>query len=930
MPLTDDEEYVDVVRLVRGVRGRVTMRMELIMRFGYGKVVPWVRRQDFGLRAIAGPDALELRTPVELHGRNFTTVAEFSVGAGATVPFTLAYHRSHRAGAPHRDCQRSLEQTEQFWSEWSGRCRYENHPAPHWRDAVVRSLITLKCLSTQPTGGIIAAPTTSLPEQLGGIRNWDYRFCWIRDATLTLYALLNSGYREEAVAWREWLVRAAAGRPAELQTIYGIAGERRLTELELSWLPGYEDSRPVRIGNGAFQQLQIDVYGELMDALHVGRRFRLEAHEESWRVQKVLLRHLGQVWDDPDEGIWEVRGPRRHFTHSKLMAWVAFDRAVKGAESFGLSGPVDDWRRLRVQIHEDICRKAFDPDKNSFVQYYGSKGVDAALLLIPQVGFLPPEDARVQGTIAAIERELMEGGLVLRYRTKENVDGLPPGEGAFLACSFWLADCYEMLRPPRRCRAAVRASAVVAQRSRPARRGVRSAHAAPARQLPARLLARGPGQHREQPDLAERAGRAARRAGRRRLNARGGLLVDQLLETMAGPVAVPGLQMAADRGDRGGDHRGVVGEAERRQQIRDHVGRQDEIGDRAEQYAAHVGGRVAIHGAEVGREQILHERHLRDHAPQLAPEPALVRRAVADRQALDRVLGVAGHGQNLGFGAASDKLLRRRRRSRYERTPVAVRGGKAMQIEGQAAIVTGGASGLGLATGAMLASAGCRVALLDIDAAKVAEAAAGIGGIGVQCDVGDAAAAEHALAEARQAHGPATILVNCAGIAAARRIVGRDGPMQLSEFELVIRVNLIGTFNVMRLAAAAMMALEPDAEGARGVIVNTASVAAFDGQIGQSAYAASKGGIAALTLPAAREFARHGIRVVTIAPGIFETPMLRGLPEAAQQALAAAVPFPKRLGRPEEYALLVRQILDNPMLNGETIRLDGALRLAPQ
>ena len=445
MPLTDDEEYVDVVRLVRGVRGRVTMRMELIMRFGYGAIVPWVRRQDFGISAVAGPDALELRTPVELHGKNFTTVAEFSIGAGATVPFTLAYHRSHRAGAPHRDCQRSLEQTEQFWSEWSGRCRYENDPAPHWRDAVVRSLITLKCLSTQPTGGIIAAPTTSLPEQLGGIRNWDYRFCWIRDATLTLYALLNSGYREEALAWREWLVRAAAGRPAELQAIYGLAGERRLTELELPWLPGYEDSRPVRIGNAAFTQLQIDVYGELMDAMHVGHKFEQEMHDDAWRVQKALLAHLARIWAEPDEGIWEVRGPRRHFTHSKLMAWVAFDRAIKSVESFGLSGPIEEWRALRDQIHEDICTKGFDRAKNSFVQYYGAAGVDAALLLIPQVGFLPPEDPRVHGTLAAIERELMEGGLVLRYRTKENLDGLPPGEGAFLACSFWLADAYALL-----------------------------------------------------------------------------------------------------------------------------------------------------------------------------------------------------------------------------------------------------------------------------------------------------------------------------------------------------------------------------------------------------------------------------------------------------------------------------------------------------
>jgi GH15 family glucan-1,4-alpha-glucosidase len=434
-----------VVRLVHGVRGHVNMRMELIVRFGYGTIVPWVRRQDFGIRAIAGPDAVELRTPVELHGEDFTTVAEFSVGEGASLPFVLAYHRSHRPGAPARDCHQSLEETKQFWSEWSGRCHYENHPAPHWQDAVVRSLITLKCLSFGPTGGIVAAPTTSLPEQLGGVRNWDYRFCWIRDATLTLYALLTSGYLEEALAWREWLVRAAAGRPAELQTIYGIAGERRLTELELPWLPGYEDSRPVRIGNAAFQQLQIDVYGELMDAMHVGRKFKLEAHEEAWRVQKVLMSHLAGVWDDPDEGIWEVRGPRRHFTHSKLMAWVAFDRAVKAVEDFGLSGPVDKWRAIRAQIHEDVCAKGFDAQKNSFVQYYGGNGVDAALLLIPQVGFLPPEDPRVQGTIAAIERDLMVDGLVLRYRTEENVDGLPAGEGPFLACSFWLADVYEML-----------------------------------------------------------------------------------------------------------------------------------------------------------------------------------------------------------------------------------------------------------------------------------------------------------------------------------------------------------------------------------------------------------------------------------------------------------------------------------------------------
>jgi GH15 family glucan-1,4-alpha-glucosidase len=444
MPRTEDVEHVDLIRVVQGVRGQVRMRTELIVRFGYGQTVPWVRRRDFGISAIAGPDALALHTPVELHGEDFTTLGEFDVGEGAAVPFLLDYHPSYRPAAPPADCARSLEDTERFWLEWSGRCRFGDHVAPHWRDAVVRSLITLKCLSYQPTGGIIAAPTTSLPEQLGGVRNWDYRFCWIRDATLTLYALLNSGYRDEALAWREWLVRAAAGRPAELQAIYGIAGERRLTELELPWLPGYEGSCPVRIGNAAFEQLQIDVYGELMDAAHVGRKFEIQTHDDAWRVQKALMSHLARVWDTPDEGIWEVRGPRRHFTHSKVMAWLAFDRSIKAVECYGLSGPVEEWRRLRARNHDDICARGYDAEKNSFVQYYGGKGVDASLLLIPQVGFLPPDDPRVQGTIAAIERELTVDGLVLRYRTDDDVDGLPPGEGAFLACSFWLADVYAM------------------------------------------------------------------------------------------------------------------------------------------------------------------------------------------------------------------------------------------------------------------------------------------------------------------------------------------------------------------------------------------------------------------------------------------------------------------------------------------------------
>ncbi len=445
MPLSDDERVVDLVRLVRGDRGRVRMRTELILRFGFGRMVPWVRRREHGLHAVAGPDAIELRTPVELHGEDLTSVAEFTVGEGATVPFTLAYHPSHREPHVHREWQQSLTQTEAWWREWADRCCYADALPEHWCDAVLRSLITLKALSFRPTGGIVAAATTSLPEQLGGVRNWDYRYCWIRDAALTLYALLISGYREEAHAWREWLLRACAGRPDQLQIMYGIAGERRLTEIEVPWLPGYEGSRPVRLGNAAYDQLQIDVYGQLMDALHVGRRYELEAYDESWRLQKVLLRQLAKTWREPDEGIWEVRGQRRHFTHSRLMAWVAMDRAVQAVETYGLSGPGEDWRALRDEIHADICEHGFDPEKNAFVQYYGGKGLDASLLLMPVVGFLPPEDPRIRGTVEAIERELMVDGLVLRYSTEEAVDGLPPGEGAFLACSFWLVDAYVML-----------------------------------------------------------------------------------------------------------------------------------------------------------------------------------------------------------------------------------------------------------------------------------------------------------------------------------------------------------------------------------------------------------------------------------------------------------------------------------------------------
>lgn len=440
MPRTEDEDYVQLVRLVRGESGRVPMTMELTLRFDYGQIIPWVRRQSYGIRAIAGPDSVQLRTPVALSGKGFSTCAEFTVAAGETVPFLLSYGPSHRPGAEDADCHGLLGKTEAWWRAWAAQCPYQGP----YRDAVMRSLITLKGLSFQPTGGIVAAPTTSLPEQIGGVRNWDYRFCWIRDATLTLLALLNSGYRDEAHDWREWLLRAVAGTPTGLQIMYGLDGERRLVEMELPWLAGYHGSKPVRIGNAAYTQYQLDIFGELMDVMHVARKHELEAYEESWNLQRVLVDHLAKVWREPDEGIWEVRGPRRHFTHSKMMAWVAVDRAVKAVEEYNLAGPIDAWRQLRADIHHDVCRNGFDAEQNSFVQYYGGRNLDAALLLMPETGFLPPDDPRVLGTIAAIERELRVDGLVLRYNSADGVDGLPEGEGGFLACSFWLADAMAM------------------------------------------------------------------------------------------------------------------------------------------------------------------------------------------------------------------------------------------------------------------------------------------------------------------------------------------------------------------------------------------------------------------------------------------------------------------------------------------------------
>jgi GH15 family glucan-1,4-alpha-glucosidase len=428
-----------VVRMVRGERGRVAMDLELILRFGFGAIVPWVTRTDDGtLRAVAGPEMVVLRTPVHLKGRNLTTVAQFMVSEGEMVPFLLTYSPSHLPPPEPLAPQQALAATETFWREWAGNCR----PAGPWSDAVVRSLITLKALTYAPTGGIVAAPTTSLPEQFGGQRNWDYRYCWLRDATLTLFTLLNAGFHDAAQNWNEWLLRAIAGSPDQIQIMYGIGGERRMIEWEASWLNGYEGSQPVRIGNAAHLQVQLDVYGEVMDAAHQARRNGLAIHESGWKMHLELLNHLARVWKEPDEGIWEVRGRPQQFTHSKVMAWVAFDRAIKSAEMFGFDGPVDRWRKLRDEIHAATCEQAYDAELGSFVQSFGSKELDASLLMIPLVGFLGPEDPRVRGTIQAIERHLISDGFVMRYRSDNRVDGLPPGEGAFLACSFWLADCY--------------------------------------------------------------------------------------------------------------------------------------------------------------------------------------------------------------------------------------------------------------------------------------------------------------------------------------------------------------------------------------------------------------------------------------------------------------------------------------------------------
>ncbi|HYH33404.1 MAG TPA: glycoside hydrolase family 15 protein [Pseudonocardia sp.] len=430
-------EAADVVRVVTGVSGRVPMRMQLRLRFDYGHVVPWVRRVDGEFTAVAGPDAVWLNSPVELVGRDMSTTAEFTVEAGTSVPFVLTYKPSHEPRPYHVNAELAIAETERFWSRWIERCSYTGQHA----GAVRRSLVALKALTYAPTGGIVAAATTSLPEQLGGSRNWDYRYCWLRDATLTLQALIGTGYIAEAEAWREWLLRAIAGDPADLQIMYGLDGSRRLPEYEVPWLSGYEGSKPVRIGNAAAGQFQLDVWGEVLDGLHLARDAGVQRMDAAWDMQRALLHFLEGHWRDADESLWEVRGGRRHFVHSKVMAWAGVDRAIQAVERFGLHGPVDRWRTLRAEIHADVCEHGFDADRGTFTQFYGSRGLDAALLLIPRTGFLPWDDPRVVGTVDAVSRELTEGGFVLRYRPEvDSVDGLPGGEGAFLACSFWLAD----------------------------------------------------------------------------------------------------------------------------------------------------------------------------------------------------------------------------------------------------------------------------------------------------------------------------------------------------------------------------------------------------------------------------------------------------------------------------------------------------------
>jgi GH15 family glucan-1,4-alpha-glucosidase len=439
MPVRDT--HIDIVRIVEGLRGRVPMSMEITVRFDYGSILPWVRSVDEGITFVSGPYALRLATPIHLHGEDFRHTAQFEVAAGDRVPFVLTGSPSHLPWPDVPDADEALDRTTDFWREWSAGSTY----AGDWPDLVNRSAITLKALTYAPTGGIVAAPTTSLPEALGGVRNWDYRYCWLRDATFTIYSLTSAGFRQEAIAFRDWLLRAVAGDPGHLQIMYGPAGERRLDEYDVDWLTGYEDSAPVRVGNAAHRQFQLDVYGEVLDALHQMRCFGVEEDPNAWALQTAILEFLESAWDQPDEGIWEVRGPRRDFVHSKVMAWVAFDRAVRAVEAFGLDGPVDRWKSCRDEVHREVLQKGYDADRGTFTQSYGSKALDASTLMIPLVGFLPADDPRVAGTVDAVQRDLVQDGFVLRYESDAEIDGLPAGEGAFLPCSFWLADALGML-----------------------------------------------------------------------------------------------------------------------------------------------------------------------------------------------------------------------------------------------------------------------------------------------------------------------------------------------------------------------------------------------------------------------------------------------------------------------------------------------------
>jgi GH15 family glucan-1,4-alpha-glucosidase len=439
MPVSNGKR--DLIRIVAGKSGRVPMKLEIALRFDYGSIVPWVQRVDGGITAIGGPDAVVVQTPVHMKGEEFRHAAQFTVGAGDRVPFVMTWHPSHEPAPDPADPEDALEHTTAWWQKWSARCKYKG---PH-KDLVLRSLITLKAMTFSPSGGTVAAVTTSLPEQLGGVRNWDYRFCWLRDSTFMLYALMEAGYVAEADAWRKWLLRAVAGEPSKTNIMYGIYGERRLSELELPWLPGYEGAKPVRTGNAASKQFQLDVYGEVLDSLYQCRKRGLAPSPADWDLEKALLRFVETACHEPDEGIWEVRGPRRHFTHSKIMAWVALDRGVRAVEEFGVEGPADRWRQVRDELHAEICERGFSKKLNAFVQSYDTDLLDASLLMIPQVGFLPASDPRVAGTVEAIEKGLMKDGFVQRYDTSKSDDGLPPGEGAFLPCTFWLADCYCLL-----------------------------------------------------------------------------------------------------------------------------------------------------------------------------------------------------------------------------------------------------------------------------------------------------------------------------------------------------------------------------------------------------------------------------------------------------------------------------------------------------